>query len=95
MVMRQLRSVLLAALLGALSLGLVAATPQPAQADFWRYGPYGAYWAPYYWHPRHHWPHYWTGRYFYNPYGYGWYYGSYYPLTNRYYYWYRTYPWWY
>ncbi len=82
--MRKLRSLALSALLGLLSLGTLAATPQKASAFFF-YNPYGAYYSPYYW----------TGRYYANPYFYGTYYGRYYPYTNQYYYWYNSYPWWY
>jgi hypothetical protein len=89
--MRKLRPLLLSALLGALAFGLLASAPPRAEAYFGRYGPYGRYYAPYYWSPRA----YIEPRYYYGPYSYGWYSGTNYPYPNRYYYWYRTYPWWY
>jgi hypothetical protein len=79
-----MRSLVLSLLLGLASLGVLAATPQKAEA-YWYYNPYGAYYAPYYW----------NSRYYANPYGYGWYYNRYNPYTNNYSYWYRNYPWWY
>ena len=88
--MCHLYSFILTAVLGLLCLGAVSATPQNAGAQYYYppayyYPPYGAYYPPYYW----------RGNYYANPYSYGWHYGVYYPYTNQYYYWYRTYPWWY
>lgn len=82
--MRSLRSLVLAALLGLLSLGIVAATPSKAQAFFYYYSPYGAYYSPYYWNTGYYWNPYYSGRY----------YRRFYPFTNRYYYYYQNYPWW-
>jgi hypothetical protein len=81
--MRHLRSLVLGVVLGLTALFGLAATPQKASAQFYYYNPYGAYYSPYLW----------RGGYYVRPWGYGAYYGAYNPLANRYYYWYRNYPW--
>ena len=88
--MRSLRSIGAAVLVVFASLGVVASTPN--QADAYHYRWYGGYNYPYYWN---------NGGYnsFYNPYRaynpyYNWYgnYGGYYG-SYPYYSWYRAYPW--
>jgi hypothetical protein len=84
--MRSLRSIGAYLLLVFAGLGLTAATPGGADAQYYR------------WHGSRYYPHYWRAGYYnpysaYSPYS-NWYgtYGGYYG-TYPYYTWYRAYPW--